>query len=64
MSKPSKLKSKLALPKKSGVFTPSFWLGSEQSAVNINRFWLYLGGIAFALCAICLVRTIEIFGKH
>lgn len=44
--------------------SPSFWLGSDQSAVNINRFWLYLGAIGFGLCAVCLVRAIETIGNR
>ena len=39
-------------------FSRAFWLGSDQSAVNINRFWLYLGAIGVTLCAVCLVRAI------
>jgi hypothetical protein len=52
------------LPKKSALSGRSFWLGSDHSAVNVNRFWLYLGGIGFTLCAVCLVRAIETFGHR
>lgn len=46
------------------IFTKSFWLGSENSAVNTDRFWLYLGAIGIVLCLICLVRAIEISKTH
>jgi hypothetical protein len=64
MSDHPNLTSKMSTDRKAGIFNRAFWLGSDHSAVNINRFWVYLGGIAFALCAICLVRTITILGKH
>jgi len=34
------------------------WLGQEDSAVNITRFWIYLGFIGLGLCLLCLVRSI------
>jgi hypothetical protein len=60
MSKKFKLNPK----QDSGLFARSFWLGSDHSAVNINRFWLYLGGISLTLCAICLVRVLEVSSRH
>ena len=58
------MKMNITPPKKTALFHRDFWLGSDQSAVNINRFWIYLGGIGFTLCAICLVRAIKTFGKY
>jgi len=46
------------------IFTRNFWLGPEQSAVSIDRFWIYLSSIAIILCLICLVRAIEISRLH
>ena len=48
----------------SRLFSQEFWLGSEGSAVNVNRFWLYLAAISIILCAVCLVRALEIHGNH
>lgn len=35
------------------------WLGSDHSAVNYRRFWVYLGFLAVSLCLICLVRAVK-----
>jgi hypothetical protein len=48
----------------SRFFSRDFWLGSEGSAVNVNRFWLYLAAISVILCAVCLLRALEIHGNH
>lgn len=44
------------------IWSKDYWLGQDQSAVNINRFWLYLGALGFALCLTCLLRAIESTG--
>lgn len=46
------------------LVSKDYWLGLEQSAVNINRFWLYLGSIGFVLCLTCLVKSIETIGNR
>ena len=48
----------------SRFFSRDFWLGSEGSAVNVNRFWLYLAAISVILCVVCLLRALEIHRNH
>ena len=35
------------------------WLGSDNSAVNTYRFWIYLLFLVTALCLICLLRALK-----
>ena len=53
-----------SLPKKTNWLSRAIWLGSDHSAVNVNRFWVYLAGIGLTLCAVCLVRAIETAGHR
>jgi hypothetical protein len=47
-----------------GWLDPRFWLGSDESAVNISRFWIYLAFIGIGLCMICFVRAVELLKTH